>query len=211
MADTASEYTNSYTTFSGCDIACSFGSQIIGELQGISYSVTREKAPIYTMGSANPRSFSRGKRGIAGTLVFVMFDHDALLKGLAEHINKTKGLFRRIGGDANWEALSIDEWDEQLGRIASGGNSTNNANRSAEATKNLATQEANIQIADEIPPFDITISMANEYGKAAVMVLYGVEILNQGSQFSMDNIQSQQARTFVARRLKCLEAVSLAA
>ena len=118
MADTASEYTNSYTTFSGCDIACSFGSQIIGELQGISYSVTREKAPIYTMGSANPRSFSRGKRGIAGTLVFVMFDHDALLKGLAEHINKTKGLFRRIGGDANWEALSIDEWDEQLGRIA---------------------------------------------------------------------------------------------
>lgn len=211
MADTASEYTNSYTTFSGCDIACSFGSQIIGELQGISYSVTREKAPIYTMGSANPRSFSRGKRGIAGTLVFVMFDHDALLKGLAEHINKTKGLFRRIGGDANWEALSIDEWDEQLGRIASGGNSTNNANRSAEATKNLATQEANIQIADEIPPFDITISMANEYGKAAVMVLYGVEILNQGSQFSMDNIQSQQACTFVARRLKCLEAVSLAA
>ena len=211
MADTASEYTNSYTTFSGCDIACSFGSQIIGELQGISYSVTREKAPIYTMGSANPRSFSRGKRGIAGTLVFVMFDHDALLKGLAEHINKTKGLFRRIGGDANWEALSIDEWDEQLGRIASGGNSTNNANRSAEATKNLATQEANIQIADEIPPFDITISMANEYGKAAVMVLYGVEILNQGSQFSMDNIQSQLACTFVARRLKCLEAVSLAA
>nr|DAF81177.1 MAG TPA: Protein of unknown function (DUF2597) [Caudoviricetes sp.] len=211
MADTASEYTNSYTTFSGCDIACSFGSQIIGELQGISYSVTREKAPIYTMGSANPRSFSRGKRGIAGTLVFVMFDHDALLKGLAEHINKTKGLFHRIGGDANWEALSIDEWDEQLGRIASGGNSTNNANRSAEATKNLATQEANIQIADEIPPFDITISMANEYGKAAVMVLYGVEILNQGSQFSMDNIQSQQACTFVARRLKCLEAVSLAA
>lgn len=54
-----------------------------------------------------------------------------------------------------------------------------------------------------------TISMANEYGKAAVMVLYGCEILNQGSQFSMDNIISQQACTFVARRLKCLEAVDL--
>lgn len=214
MADTtstASIYSNTYTTFSGCDIACSFGSQIIGELQGISYSVTREKAPIYTMGSANPRSFSRGKRGIAGTLVFVMFDHDALLKGLAEHINNTKGLFHRIGGDANWEALSIDEWDEQLGRIASGGSSSgsNNATRASDATKSLANESATIQIADEIPPFDITISMANEYGKAAVMVLYGVEILNQGSQFSMDNIQSQQACTFVARKLKCLEAVAL--
>ena len=56
----SSEYTNTYSTFSGCDITCSFGSQVIGELQGISYSVTREKAPVYTMGSANPRSFSRG-------------------------------------------------------------------------------------------------------------------------------------------------------
>jgi len=55
----------------------------------------------------------------------------------------------------------------------------------------------------------MSCSMANEYGKAAVMVLYGVEILNQGSQFSMDNIQSQMACTFVASRLKCLEAVDM--
>ena len=75
-------------------------------------------------------------------------------------------------------------------------------------TKAIAIQTDPV-IADEIPPFDITISMANEYGKAAVMVLYGCEILNQGSQFSMDNIISQQACTFVARRLKCLEAVDL--
>lgn len=37
--DNSSIYTNTYTTFSGCDIVCSFGSQVIGELQGISYSV----------------------------------------------------------------------------------------------------------------------------------------------------------------------------
>ena len=39
-------YKDTYTTFSGCDIVCSFGSHIIGEIQGISYSVTREKAPV---------------------------------------------------------------------------------------------------------------------------------------------------------------------
>jgi len=32
--DNSSIYTNTYTTFSGCDIVCSFGSQVIGELQG---------------------------------------------------------------------------------------------------------------------------------------------------------------------------------
>lgn len=42
MNGNSAEYTNTYTTFSGCDIVCSFDSQVIGELQGISYSVTRE-------------------------------------------------------------------------------------------------------------------------------------------------------------------------
>ena len=37
-----------------------------------------EKAPLYTLGNANPRSFSRGKRGIAGSMVFTLFDRSAL-------------------------------------------------------------------------------------------------------------------------------------
>ena len=73
MAKTfASDYTKTYTSFSGCDIVATFGNTVIGELQAITYSIQRQKAPIYTMGSAEPRSFSRGKRGIAGTLVNVM-------------------------------------------------------------------------------------------------------------------------------------------
>lgn len=164
---------------------------------------------MYTMGSANPRSFSRGKRGIAGTLVFVLFDHDALLSGLKEHIDKNR-VFHRVGGDRNNKALTIDEWDAQMTSLANGNSSGSSADAqdAVSRTQNITSRQDPV-IADEIPPFDITISMANEYGKAAVMVLYGVEILNQGSQFSMDNIQSQMACTFVARRLKCLEAVDL--
>src|SRR5210317_2662343 len=68
-----------FNSFSGVDIKGVFHNRVMAELQAISYSITREKAPIYTMGSADPRSFSRGKRGIAGTLIFVMFDRHALL------------------------------------------------------------------------------------------------------------------------------------
>lgn len=71
------------------------------------------------------------------------------------------------------------------------------------------TNESAPAIADEIMPFDITISMANEYGKAAVLVIYGVELLNEGSQMSIDTIQTQKACTFVARRIKPLTAVTL--
>ncbi len=49
------------------------------ELQAISYAITREKAPIYTMGSADPRAYSRNKRGIAGNLIWINFDRHALL------------------------------------------------------------------------------------------------------------------------------------
>jgi len=45
----------------------------------VSYSVTREKAPIYTLGSPDVRSFSRNKRGIAGTLIWINFDRHGLL------------------------------------------------------------------------------------------------------------------------------------
>ena len=187
MADSTTAYKDTYTTFSGCDIVCSFGSHIIGEIQGISYSVTREKAPVYTMGCADPRSFSRGKRGIAGTLVFVVFDRDALVKALAD-----SGKIHRIGanitskndGSETSGIHSIEEWDKMMSDHVSSG-------------------------ADDAMPFDITISMANEYGKAAVLVLYGVEILNEGMQFSIDTIQTQKACTFVARRVKALTAVAV--
>ncbi len=75
---TTSQYTRTYTSFSGVDVAAVVDGERIFEIQGISYSITREKAPVYVMGSANPQSFSRGKRGIAGSMVFVMFDRDAL-------------------------------------------------------------------------------------------------------------------------------------
>ena len=59
------DYTATYTSFSGSDIIATFTppngqAVVIGELQAITYSITREKAPIYTLGSPDPRSFSRG-------------------------------------------------------------------------------------------------------------------------------------------------------
>ena len=56
-----SPFTQTYTSFSGCDIIAHFGNVQLGNIQGISFSVTREKAPLFVMGRSNPVSFSRGK------------------------------------------------------------------------------------------------------------------------------------------------------
>lgn len=42
--------------------------------------------------------------------------------------------------------------------------------------------------ADQVLPFDITITFANEYGQMAVQRIYGVEILNSGAGLSVDDI-----------------------
>jgi hypothetical protein len=106
-----SEYSRTYTTFSGADIIATFNGRIIGELQAITYSVTREKGPVYTMGSADPRSFSRGKRGIAGSLVFSVFDRDSFTT-LKQESEKIWTAAANIKNGKYGTAYRMDEWDQ---------------------------------------------------------------------------------------------------
>ena len=53
-------------------------------------------------------------------------------------------------------------------------------------------------LADQIPPFSIVITMANEYGDVASMALYGVRIVNEGSTYSIDDMVTEQTNTFIA-------------
>lgn len=46
MSNMAEQYTKTYTTFGGSDITATFNGKVIGELQAITYSITREKSPV---------------------------------------------------------------------------------------------------------------------------------------------------------------------
>lgn len=53
-------YDQPYVSFSGADIIPTFNDKVIGEIQAITFSITRERAPIYALGNPTPISFSRG-------------------------------------------------------------------------------------------------------------------------------------------------------
>lgn len=109
--------------------------------------------------------------------------------------------------------MSIEDWDAQVTTIAQSGMAAIGTEGRASAnaqgiTNKLATQEAVVRYADEIPPFDITVSFANEYGQKAYLVIYGVEILNEGTRFSIDNVSTEKACTFVARKVDYMRSIS---
>lgn len=61
-----------------------------------------------------------------------------------------------------------------------------------------------ILLPDELPPFDITISYANEYGHASRMRLYGVRLINEGQVMSINDIYTENTYQFVATGLEPL-------
>jgi hypothetical protein len=180
------EYTKMYTSFSGADIVCTFNGTVIGTLSGITWSVTREKAPIYTMGSPNPRSFTRGKRGIAGSLIFTSFDRPALYNLIKQSANTASS--GRIW-TRTWNMLP------NMNSMATASGIANIDSQAYGMTKALP------YYADQIPPFDITITYGNEYGQAAAKSIYGCELLNEGSGASMEDLMIEETMTYVAREI----------
>jgi len=194
----SSQFIRSYNSFGGVDIRAVFGNKVIGTLQGISWSVTREKAPIYTMGDPDPRAFARGKRGIAGSLVFIQFDRHALLHEM--ELTKFWADKDSLRPDGHLDP-TISPLDQS---------SSNKPGATAFEAETSFGQPANPRddqvstkpwFSDQIPPFDITLAAANEYGAAATMRIYGVEILNEGSGVSIDDIVLEHQMTFVCRTI----------
>jgi len=194
-------YKSSYTTFSGADIVAVVHDRVVGELQGISYSVTREKVPVYTMGSPDPRSFSRGKRGIAGSMVFTVFNKDSFEDFQGDEsittIHTASGNKLQSDGSGGFvdngsgiTLLSVDQWEDAV------------------MAANALFTARRYNYADEIFPFDVTITLHNEYGQAARFSVLGCEILNEGMGLSIDDITTEKACTFVARGLSKLKALT---
>ena len=63
-------------------------------------------------------------------------------------------------------------------------------------------------ITDEIPPFDITISFANEYGYDSRMALYGVRIMNEGQVMSTNDIYIENTYQFVASDIELMDSLN---
>lgn len=200
-----SSIAQSYNSMSGSDIIASIGQFQFAELQAVSYSVTREKAPIYTMGSPDVRAFSRNKRGVAGSLIWINFDRHALLNIIRQAMGRFVSNVEEIRpsfqpdavASASQTAIFQSSLVRQFGPNVSAFINTLD-NIPVTATSSLSALAAP-WYSDQILPFDITLNGTNEYGAATAMKIFGVEILNEGSGVSIDDAVTEMQATFVAQ------------
>jgi|SRR5579875_990850 len=163
------------------------------------------------MGSPDPRSFSRGKRGISGSLIFTQFDRDALMEEMkksyqgAPELLSIQQFFANSDTEENailsglkttQGGYGVATWDDIMTKMGYANVGTSGFN--VDALTGFYTPE----YADQLMPFNIAITMANEFGGRAGMEIYGVQILNEGSGFSVDDVVASKAYSFVARKIK---------
>jgi len=229
---TSLDLSRTYTSYSGVDIKVVINGAVAGSMQALSYAIQREKAPIYVMGSVDPISYSRGKRGIAGTMISLMMDTHILGSAsftgekylgdsdeifpsyssgdLGKKTEVLNNLNNEIGAvdlrDLNGKAFgsSLRELPTAEGAGANGNGSFLRLDRSP--AYNLGEVGNNYKVSsvfyvDQILPFDVAIVAVNEYGQSAQMRLYGCEILNEGSGFSIDDIVIENQMTYVCRTI----------
>lgn len=154
---TSDAYIKTRNSYSGSDITATItlpGRKpvIIGEVQTLSYSIYRPKAPVRALGRINPKGYVKGTRTIAGSLIFTVFD---------KHIV--------------YQLMNTEE--DRKSRI----------------------------ITDEMPPFDITITLANEYGSRSQLSIYGVEIVSEGQTMSIEDMLTENVMSYVANGIELLK------
>jgi hypothetical protein len=59
--------------------------------------------------------------------------------------------------------------------------------------------ELSTLLPDQLPPIDLTIVFANEYGSLSDFRLYGIEFVNDGATYSIEDLLSEEIINFVAR------------
>lgn len=235
---TSLDLSRTYTSYSGVDIRVIVNGAQVGSMQALSYAIQREKAPIYVMGSVDPVSYSRGKRGIAGTMISLMMDSHILYTAsfTGERYYGDEDELQPVVGDTNFDSDFSEELKNVNNENAFGTGFVNPGLNSgpvqlvgiqglstaggptgasvpgagdalrrdyAYSTSDIFENYSarNVFYVDQILPFDITIVAANEYGQTAQMRLYGCEILNEGSGFSIDDIVIENQMTYVCRTI----------
>jgi len=209
------DYNRVYQAYSGCDMVAHINHIPVGTLQALTVSITREVVPQYVMGDPNPKTYVKGKRGIAGTLVFSTFDRHALLNDIflqvmEEDVDqnswyKDNRYLESIVNKGQYYASDVNGTLMAMPAMQSARSETTDQ----DVQRVLDSwRQRKLKYSDELPPFNITLTMVNDFGAASTCHINGVVLINEGYGFTMDDLTNEISFTYVAREVTPLESLS---
>lgn len=174
-----------FRSLSGSEIQAVFGNVKFADLQMLKYAVSRQKVPVYTMGSADLRAIARGPRSINGALVFSHLSTQGLVSEMAKAGNKVflshdelanynedyqKGaeltpsqkLALKAGGTIGYEGFVTNDSNVTTGSPGKG-----NSNNNSSALQGATTGTAGAAVFDPFAVGDTFKSISNlaNYGR----------------------------------------------
>lgn len=146
----------------------------MGSVVTISYSVYREKTPVFNLGNTNVDGFAIGKKYVAGSMVSSMFLKDELADFIERH--------------SDIEALKNSDYSDFLKKELSGGG-------------NL--KEVHNYMRDDLTSFNVHLIFTSEYSsEARRIIIYGANFINNGQVSSINDIVTESTASFVAKDVK---------
>jgi hypothetical protein len=198
-------YPQSMSSFSGSDLRAVLAGIQIGEIQQVAWSVVREKGGNFFLGDENPKSFSRGRRYIAGSMMFGFVGQEALIEGMRLEQARATGSNQSAGYYFAWNDASDDGETGGLDLPGVDAADPDNVQGDIEdrlrGARNPRSRHLRVRYADQVMPFNVTLAVANEYGAHARMAILGIEILNMESGFAIETMQADHRYSFLAREL----------
>ena len=223
-----------FQSLSGSEIHAVFGNIKFADIQMIKYASSRQKAPVYTMGSADLRAIARGPRSINGALIFSHLSKQNLVEKMSEAGYKVflsndetanyNSAYKKQGaagtnGDANTlkrQALRASGTIANYGAVSKNGLSADSGTFDpfavGEDIYNLSNfgQVQSAFLADQLPPFDITLVGIPEVAGAEAevagyspqsLIIRGVEFTSEASGTSIQDMVIEKQMAFIARSI----------
>lgn len=174
----------------------------MGSIQTLSMSSFREKTAVRSLGFQGAMGYTRGNRTIAGTMVFALLNtHPFNDTGSSEDHS---GILRNSSGQ-----LDLQPWGEEY--IEEGLSEHNKRGIVAVQRKHQYDFTWDSQVfgelmyPDELPPFDVIITLANEAGNLGKMVLHGVDIHQEGMTLSIEDLFTEAVYSYTALGMTMFE------
>lgn len=201
-----------FQAYAGTDMIAYINNKPVASMEQVTVSISREAAPRYVMGKVGMVTLVRGKRAIVGTMQFSTFDRHSLLYDVfGTEDGTSQPSLRDLYAEAAANKFFRDSNGTDIKAAASAVLSAPTFQQNALGAnleahyKYLMDTKRVPRYVDQLPPFNVTMTMVNDSGSASHWTLYGVYLLNEAFGYSQEDLNNAMACTYIATEVDPLE------